>query len=88
MAISEASVQYNDGFLPDMILLTLSMFLPSSGNITRLNARRVFVLQPMILPKRFDMYCSECLDAFRLFFIHTVTQTCPVTGFTSSIRFK
>ena len=59
-----SSVQHNGGFLPGIILLT--QYYYHRG--TRLNAmRRSFVLQPMIPPKRFDIFppltegCSEGL---------------------------
>ena len=47
----ECSVQHNSGFLPDIILLTQRY----TG--TRLNATKRFCLvQPIILPKRFDNF--------------------------------
>ena len=70
MAIN-VSVQHNGGFLPDIILLT-QMLLPS-GNPFECHGE-VFSLQPMIPPKRFDIFfpltggCSEGLDAFRFLF--------------------
>ena len=69
MAIN-VSVQYNGGLLPDMILLTQCYYHRG----TRLNTMKRFLfLQPMILPKRFDIFspcvgCSEGLDASRFFF--------------------
>ena len=69
MAI-DGSVQYNDGLLLDIILLT--QYYYHWG--TRINVIKMFcLLQPMILPKRFDIFslcvgCSEGLDAFRFFF--------------------
>ena len=56
----------------DVILLTLSMSLPS-GNPIKCH-EEVFSLQPMILRKRFDIFplsggCSEGVDGFRLLFI-------------------
>ena len=52
MAIN-ASVQYNGGLLPDIILLT-QCYYHHRG--TRLNAmKEVSYLQPMIQPKRFDI---------------------------------
>ena len=56
------NVQYNGGHLPDIILLTQCYFHRG----TRLNANKeVLHLQPMIPPKRFDIFslltggCSE-----------------------------
>ena len=49
MAIN-ASVQYNSGFLPDIILLLTQCFYDRG---TRLNAMN---LQPMIPPKRFNIF--------------------------------
>ena len=46
------SVQYNGGFLPDMILLT-QCYLPS-GNPIKCH-EDVLSLQPMVPPKRFDI---------------------------------
>ena len=60
------SIQYNGGILSDIRLLAQS----SSHWGTRLNAIH---LQPMIPPKRFDMFspltggCSKGLDTFRCF---------------------
>ena len=53
MAIN-VSVQYNGGLLPDIILLTQSYFHRG----TRLNAmeRSLLYLQPLIPPKRFDIF--------------------------------
>ena len=52
MAIN-VSVQYNGGFLPDIILLTQGYY----HRETRLNAMgEVLYLQPMIPPKRFDIF--------------------------------
>ena len=70
MAIN-VSVQYNDGRLPDITLLTQCYYHRG----TRLNVSNedVLCLQPMIPLKRFDisppvcMGCSEGLDAFRFF---------------------
>ena len=62
MAIN-VSVQYNGGLLPDIILLTQCYF-------HRECHEEVLYLQPLIPPKRFDMFfpltggCSECLGAF------------------------
>ena len=67
MAI-DVRVQYNDGLLPDIILLT--QWYHHKG--TRLNAMKRFCIylhQPLI-PKRFDMFspltggCSEGLGSF------------------------
>ena len=54
MAMNNVSVQYNGGFLPDIILLTQCY----SHRGTRLNAIKRFCiyLQPMIPPKRFDIF--------------------------------
>ena len=43
MAINVISIPYNGGFIPDIIMLTPVMLLPS-GNITRLNAMKRFRL--------------------------------------------
>ena len=53
MAIN-VSVQYNGGLLPDIILLTQCYYHRG----TRLNAmnEEVLYLQPMIPPKRFDIF--------------------------------
>ena len=67
-AINNANVQYNGGLLPDIILLTQCYFHRG----TRLNAmkRLCIYLQPLIPPKRFDIFspltggCSEGLGAF------------------------
>ena len=66
MAIN-VNVQYNGGFLPDIILLT-RCYLHRG---TCLNAMKRFCnLQPLIPPKRFDIFfpitggCSEGLGAF------------------------
>ena len=70
------SVQYNGGLLPDIILLTQCYYHWG----TRLNAMKMFcLLQPMIPPKRCDMFsacvgCSEGLDAFRFFFKHSKSR--------------
>ena len=73
MAINVASVQYNGGLLPDIIIL-LTQCCFHRG--TRLNAMESFFLylQPLIPPKRFDISpplsggCSEGLGAFLFFF--------------------
>ena len=52
MAIN-VSVQYNDGFVPDIILLTLCYY---HGG-TQLNAMKSFVFAAsMFPPKRFDIF--------------------------------
>ena len=56
MAIN-VSVQYNGGLLPDIILLD-PMLLPS-GNPFKCH-EEVFYLQPMIPPKRFDIFPPDC----------------------------
>ena len=67
MAIN-VNVQYNGGFLPDIILLT-RCYLHRSGNLLKCH-EKVLYLQPLIPPKRFDIFfsitggCSEGLDAF------------------------
>ena len=53
MAIN-VNVQYNGGFLPDIILLTQSM-LSASGNLFKCH-EEVLYLQPLIPPKRFDIF--------------------------------
>ena len=59
MAIN-VSVQYNGGLLPDIILLTQWHYQRG----TRLNAMKRFcILQPMIPPKRFDIFSSSLGDA-------------------------
>ena len=70
MAIN-VSVQYNGGFLPDILLLT-QCYYHHRG--TRLNAMKRFcILQPMIPPtKRFDIFPpdwgmlrrSRCIQIF------------------------
>ena len=71
MAIN-VSVQYNGGFLPDIILLTQCYYIPS-GNPFKC-PEHVLSSQPMILPKRFDIFPPDWgmlrrgLDAFRFFF--------------------
>ena len=69
MAIN-ASVQYNGGLLPDIILLTQGhpMLFPS-GNPFKCH-EEVLYLQPLIQLKHFDIFsritegCSEGLGAF------------------------
>ena len=53
MAIN-VSVQYNGGLLPDIILLTQPMLLPS-GNPFKCH-EEVLSLQPTIPPRCFDMF--------------------------------
>ena len=61
MAIN-ISVQYNGGFLPDMILLTLCNY---HRGRTRLNAmnEEVLSLQSMTSPKPFDVFSPWLEDA-------------------------
>ena len=60
------SVQYNGGLLPDIILLTQCYFHRG----IRLSDEEVLYLQPLMPPKRFDVFspltggCSEGLGAF------------------------
>ena len=59
MAIINVSVQFNGGFLPDMILLTLSMLLLLANPIKC--DEQVLSLQPKCFPpKRFDNF-PPCL---------------------------
>ena len=62
MAIN-VSVQYDGGFLPDIILLTLigSMLLPS-GNPFKCH-EEVLYFQLLIPPKRFDIFSPRLGDA-------------------------
>ena len=53
MAIN-VTVQHNGGFLPDIILLVNTM-LPPSGNPFKCHQEGSY-LQPMIPPKRFDIF--------------------------------
>ena len=54
MAIN-VSVQYNGGLLPDIIVLTQCYYHRG----TPLNAMKRFcIFQPMIPPKRFDIFSS------------------------------
>ena len=53
MAIN-VSVQYNGGLLPDIILLTQCYYLPQ-GDPFKCH-EEVLYLQPMIPPKRFDIF--------------------------------
>ena len=63
-----SSVQYKGGLLPDIILSVDPMLLPP-GNPFKCH-EEVFYFQPMIPPKRFDIFspltgwCSEGLGAF------------------------
>ena len=67
MAIN-VSVQYNGGLLPDIILLTQCYF--HRGRNPFKCHDEVLYLQPLIQPKRFDIFspltggCSERLGAF------------------------
>ena len=67
MAI-HASVQYNGGLLPDID--TVDPMLLPSGNPFKCH-EEVWSSQPMIPPKRFDIFSPDCggcpggLDAFR-----------------------
>ena len=71
MAIN-VGVQYNGGFLPDIILLT-QCYYHTLGNPIKFH-EEVLSLQPMIPPKRYDIFfpltggCSEGLDALIFFF--------------------
>ena len=64
MAINVVSVQHSDGFLLDMILLLLCY----DHRGTRLNVMKRFLSwQPMIPPKRFDIF-PRCLgDAQKVY---------------------
>ena len=73
MAINNVSAQYNGGLLPDIILLTQSYHHRG----IRLNAMKKFCiyLQPMIPPKRFDIFPPDwemlrrsTIGAFRFLF--------------------
>ena len=48
------NVQYNGGFLPD-IILTVDPMLSASGNLFKCH-EEVLYLQPLIPPKRFDIF--------------------------------
>ena len=52
MAINVVSVQYNGGLLPEIRLLTQRYYHRG----THLNVMKRFYLQPMIPPKRFDIF--------------------------------
>ena len=61
--VDNISVQYNGGFLPDIILLLFPLGNPFICH------EEVLYLQPLIPPKRFDISppltgCSEGLGAF------------------------
>ena len=51
---------YNGAFLPDIILLTLSMLLPPSGNPIKCHEEFFLSSQPRFPPKSFDNF-SPCL---------------------------
>ena len=55
-------MQYNCGFLPNIILLTLCDYIGEPFQYHE----EILSLQPMFPPKPFD--CSEGLDAFIFFF--------------------
>ena len=76
MAI-DVSVQFNGVLLPDIILLTQCYY--HRGFQPFKCHEEVLSLQPMIPPKRFDVFpltggCSEGLGAFRFFFKQRVLQ--------------
>ena len=54
MAINVVSVQYNGGFHPYIILLT-QRYYHSLGNLIKCH-EEILSLQPMIQPKRFDIF--------------------------------
>ena len=58
MAIIDVSAQHNGGFLPGIILLTHCYY----HRETCLNAMKSFFvyLQPIIPPKRFDIFPADC----------------------------
>ena len=68
MAINNINVQYNGGFLPDIVLLTQCYL--HRGTCLNGMKRSVLYLQPLIPPKRFDIFSpitggySEGLGAF------------------------
>ena len=72
MTINNVNVQYNGGFLPDIILLTQCYY----RRRTRLNVMKRFHLYSLwpyqIILKFFPLTggCSEDLDEFRFFFKH------------------
>ena len=55
MAIN-VSVQYNGGFLPDIVLTVDPMLLPSGRRNPSKCHEEVLSLQPMIPPKHFDIF--------------------------------
>ena len=67
MAIN-VNVQYNGGFLPG-IILTVDPMLSASGSLFKCR-EEVLYLQPLIPPKRFDIFppitggCSQGLGVF------------------------
>ena len=61
--MSVYQAQYNGGFLPDIILLTLSDYYV--GEPFQYHVVEFFSLQPMFPPKPFE--CSGSLAAFRFF---------------------
>ena len=70
MAIN-VSVQYNNGgLLPDIIILLTQCYFHRSGKNPFICHQEVLYLQPLIPPKRFDIFspltgvCSEGLGAF------------------------
>ena len=54
MAIN-VNVQYNGGFLPDTWYYTVDPMLSASGNLFKCH-EEVLYLQPLIPPKRFDIF--------------------------------
>ena len=75
MVINVVNVQYNGGFLPGNYIVDPK--LPPSGNPFKCH-EEVLHLQPIIPPKRFDIFhltggCSEGLDAFR-FSLNTIRK--------------
>ena len=54
MAIN-VNVQYNGGFLPDIILLT-QCYLHRGTCLNAMNEEVLYYLQPLIPPKRFDIF--------------------------------
>ena len=74
MAIG-VSLQYNGGFLHDVILSVADPMSLPSGNLFKCH-KEVWSLQPMIPPERFDIFpltggCSGGPDAFRFCFKQT-----------------
>ena len=68
MAIN-VSVPYNGGLLPDIMLL-IQCYFHRGTNPFKCHEEVLYFLQPLILPKRFDIFspltggCSEGLGAF------------------------